>query len=119
MQGDNLAPLSHRDMWILKRASRLAKHVPQLSNPTYDRWQRHVHDWLRKRLRNELEGAEGDPLPHWAHSWDPEYSESGSDYTSDEDESASDEDAPDSDYCGYQCPYCPTRRHPNAELCNC
>ena len=71
MQGDNLAPLSHRDMWILKRASRLAKHVPQLSNPTYDRWDRHVHDWLR----NEVEGAEGDPLPHWVHSWDPEHSE--------------------------------------------
>ena len=121
MRGDNLAPLSRRDMWVLKRASSLAKHVPELSGPMYDRTYRHVLDWLRFEYTGDVNGVEG-PHPHWEHSkW-----ESDSDYSSDEDEDASDEDASDEDaspgnddYFCYQCPYHPTRRHPSAAQCLC
>ena len=106
------AAVAPRHVAAEERASRLAKRVPQLSSPTYDRTYRHVQDWLRI----EYLGEDG-PRPHWEHSYD---SETDSEYSSDEDEYTSDEDAPvDEDYWCYQCPYHPTRRHPSAELCCC
>ena len=112
-------------MWVLKRASRLSRCVPELSRPEHDRTYRHALDWLRV----EFVGVEG-PLAHWCHSW-ADYDDV-SENSSDEDEAASDEDASSeydsSDdehlanydaYMCYQCPYHPGRRHPSAELCRC
>lgn len=45
MRGDTLAPLSRRDMWVMKHAARLAKHV-YISEPYEPRSHRHVFDWL-------------------------------------------------------------------------
>ena len=48
--GEALAPVSRRDMWVLRHAARLAVHVPQLSDPEHLRSRRHVFDWLRMPL---------------------------------------------------------------------
>lgn len=45
MRGDALTPLSRRDMWVMKHAARLAKHV-YISEPFEIRAQRHILDWL-------------------------------------------------------------------------
>ena len=54
IRGEALAPLSRRDMWVLKLASRLAKHEPELASVHYFTY-RHVLDWLHV-------GTEDDPL---------------------------------------------------------
>eukprot|EP00966_Prymnesium_polylepis_P168606 3898922-Prymnesium_polylepis.2 len=111
-------------MWVLKRASHCARHVPELSRPKHDRTCRNALDWLRL----EFMGVEG-PLPHWCHSWaahddDSEYSSDQDDYHSSDQDEASDrsydlEDDGYNPYMCYQCPYHPDRRHPSAEMCRC
>ena len=101
-------------MWVLRRASRLALHVPELSDPERYRARRHARDWLRVEL---WDGAEG--FPHWCHTHRSEEAEAAqeddSEYTSDSDDSVGD---PFDNMC-YQCPFVPTRRHPSAAFCRC
>ena len=83
--GEALAPVSRRDMWVLRRASRLALCVPELSDPFRDRARRHALDWLHVQL---CEGEEG--RPHWCHTHrveDAERAAEEGDYSSDEDDS--------------------------------
>jgi hypothetical protein len=97
-------------MWVLKRASRLSRCVPELSRPEHDCTYRHALDWLRV----EFVGVEG-PLAHWCHSW-ADYDDV-SENSSDEDEAASDEDASSeydssddehlANYDAYMCYQCP------------
>ena len=48
IRGNALEPLSRRDMWVLKRASALARRaVPELVDPEEIRSHRHVLDWLQ------------------------------------------------------------------------
>ncbi len=99
--------MSQRDMWVLRRASRLALHVLKLSDPEHDRARRHVLDWLRVEQRDGALSS-----PHWCHTYPNEEageSEGETEYTSDEDDN----------YFCYQCPFVPGRRHPSAECCRC
>ena len=112
-----LAPLSLRDEWLLKRASALARHLPEDEFYAY----RHVLDWLRVDLK-----MDGEVLPYWCHTLYAEEQEESSECSSDQDDScASDQDDllyqrefKGSTICPYPCPYTKGRWH--AELpCRC
>jgi len=86
--GELLAPLSLRDVWLLRRATlfmtQLNKLYPELESaePDDERYYRHVLDWLREPT------DEGDK--HWVHTervddnYLAEYGSEGT-YPSDED----------------------------------
>ena len=89
IRGQRLEPLSHRDMFVLRRAAARAKYLPDLGYLTY----RHVNDWLRVEMPGE---SEDESSPYWCWTHKAEEAEEA-EYTSDEDdcsEIASDEDAP-------------------------
>ena len=85
IRGKLLEPLSRRDMWVLKRASALALHNPQLTtcgepDPDFDRkTRRHVLDWLHVPCGLVWAASWETPCSHVRHT-DPQlYSELYSD----------------------------------------
>ena len=83
--GEALAPLSRRDLWILKRAVdfmmaiQLRDPNDDIADPTRWRYYRATLDWLR---------VPSDEGPHWIHTelLDLEETPDDSDYSSDEDD---------------------------------
>ena len=68
IRGKALEPLSHRDMWVLKRAAALALRVPKLTrhdpDPDFDRQtRRHICDWLHVAFIED-----GVSYPHCCHT---------------------------------------------------
>ena len=75
MRGELLQPLSRRDLWILRRAAALDKHLPESARRRRHRHlylpsRRHVLDWLRVDKEYEDEDGEEECDWHWCHTED-------------------------------------------------